>query len=62
MILAIAFGLVFVLADSNKTPDKGHKKKATPRPSVSINPYAFPLPQMGPGIKAIEKVTIFAGR
>ncbi len=55
LVLAVAFGLLFLMADTGKAPDRGLKKKATPRPSVTIDPYAFPLPQMGP---YVEKIVI----
>ncbi len=57
IILAIAFGLLLMLAEPAGTPAKGQKKKVTPRPSITINPYAFPLPQMGPCDKTIVPQT-----
>ncbi len=58
LVLAIAIGLLFMMADATKAPDRGSKKKATPRPSVSINPYSIPLPQMGPGAGEISTALI----
>ncbi len=55
LILAIAFGLLFLMASTAKAPEKGAKKKATPRPSITINPYAFPLPQMDHGVNPLGR-------
>lgn len=62
LTLAIAFGLLFIMADTGKAPDKERKKSATPRPSVTIEPYRIPLPMMGSGVNATEKSLVLIRR
>jgi len=40
-----------VASSAGSLPDLKQKKKPSPKPSVSIDPYQIPLPQMGHSVR-----------
>jgi hypothetical protein len=46
IVLAISFALLYVTVHNGGTLDIMQKKKASPTPDVTIEPYRLPLPIM----------------
>jgi hypothetical protein len=46
---------LLLMAASDHVPAVKAKKKATPRPSISVSPYSMPLPMMNSSLKVLYR-------